>query len=228
MAKKSVIITGASSGIGAATARIFSSAGYAIGLIARNQQAMQDFHLPHSHCVSADVTDHQAFKKAVNEIENALGPVDCLINNAGFMQFGDFVDLSHESHEKTVQTNLMSVVNGMEIVLPEMRARKAGTIINISSLADRNARPQVPIHAATKAAVKSLSESLRMANAQYGVRICNVAPAKIKTPMSAQVLASNEICISAEEIAKVILWIYQQPQEICIRDIVVAPTAYEP
>ena len=108
-----------------------------------------------------------------------------------------------------------------------MQSRKSGTIINISSLADRNARPELATYAATKAAVKSLSESIRMANAKYGIRVCNVAPAKIKTPLLLQSKLSDEQVISVDDMAKAILWIYQQPQHICIRDMVIAPTYYE-
>lgn len=226
MNKPLIIITGASTGIGAAMARLFSSAGYSLGLISRNLQAMQEMKLPNAICLSADVTDYEDLKNAIKTAENKFGAVDCLINNAGYMQFGEFVELAHDSHERTVKTNLMGVINGIEVVLPEMRKRKAGTIINISSLSDRNARPLVPIHAATKAAVKSLSESLRMANAKYGIRICNIAPAKVQTPMVTKNVPDDQI-ISADAVANTVRWIYEQPQGICVRDIVIASTFYE-
>ena len=100
-------------------------------------------------------------------------------------------------------------------------------VINISSLADRVSRPNLAVYAATKAAVKSLSESLRAANAKYGIQICNVAPAKIQTPLlKNSSLKQNEV-ISVADFAKIIFWITQQPKEICVRDIVIAPTKYE-
>ena len=109
-----------------------------------------------------------------------------------------------------------------------MTLTKAGTIINISSIADRNSRPNLPTYAATKAAVKSLSESLRMGNAKYGIRVCNVAPAKIKTPMVIRNNLTDSQIIEIEDVAKAILWIYEQPKSVCIRDLVIAPTNYEP
>ena len=151
-------------------------------------------------------------------VEEKFGAVDCLVNNAGYMQFGDFSALSHDSHERTVKTNLMGVMNGIEVVLSGMRERKRGTIINISSLSDLNARPLVP--------VKSLSESLRMANAKYGIRICNIAPSKVQTPMVTKNVPENQI-MNVEHVANTVRWIYEQPQEICIRDIVIAATFYE-
>lgn len=109
-----------------------------------------------------------------------------------------------------------------------MRQRKQGTIINTSSVADRNPRPNLAVYAATKAAVRSLTESLRMANAQYGIRICSLTPAKIRTPMLiSSTLPASEV-VEPDEVARAALWMYEQPQTICIRDLVIAPTSYEP
>lgn len=228
MNKSLVIITGASSGIGAAIAKVFSDAGYSLGLLARNLEAMEKFNLPNALCISVDVTDFDAFKKAVQECETKFGAVDCLINNAGFAKGGEFTEVDHTDHLNTVNINIQGVINGIETVLPGMRERKTGTIINISSVADRNPRPQIATYAATKAAVKSLTESLRMANAKYGIRICNLAPAKIMTPMLISANLNDNQIIPAEDLAKAILWMYQQPQTICVRDLVFAPTYYEP
>ena len=226
--KGMVIITGASSGIGAGIAEHFSRAGYSLGLLARNLKAMEALHLPHSICIETDVTNPNAFNQAVAEAEKKFGSVDCLINNAGWSKSGDFTTLSHTDNETMIQVNLLGVINGVEAVLPGMQARNSGTIINISSVADRGARPNLATYAASKAAVKSLSESLRMANAKYGIRVCNVAPAKIKTPLLMTSNLNDEQIISVDDIAKAILWIYEQPQSICVRDIVVTPTNYEP
>jgi NADP-dependent 3-hydroxy acid dehydrogenase YdfG len=227
MQKPLVIITGASSGIGAAMARLFSAENYPVGLIARNIEAMEKLNLPNAICQAADVTNHDAMQQAIQSLEDKLGFCDCLINNAGFVKDGDFVALKHAEHEQTVNVNLMGVINGIEAVLPGMRERKRGTIINISSVADRNSRPQYATYAATKAAVKSLSESLRALNAKYNIRVSNLAPAKVLTPMLMTVNLNDNQVISAEDLAKVALWIYQQPQTICVRDLVVAPTFYE-
>ena len=225
--KPLVIITGASSGIGAAIAKQFSTAGFSLGLLARNLEAMQALNLPHSICITTDVTDSEAVKIAVAKAQREFGTIDCLINNAGWSKGGDFTELSHAENNAMVQVNFLGVINGIEAVLPEMQARKTGTIINITSIADRNVRPNLATYAATKAAVKSLSESLRMANAKYGIRICNVAPAKIKTPLLDASRFNQDHVIAVEELAKTILWIYQQPQTVFIRDLVIAPTYYE-
>lgn len=226
--KPLVIITGASSGIGAATAKLFSQAGCPLGLLARNKQAMEALKLRDALCLETDVTDLEQVKTSIKQAEQQFRPVDCLINNAGFAKGGEFSELSHKDHETTFQVNLMGVINTIEVVLSDMQSRRHGTIINVSSVADRHARPNIASYAASKAAVKSLSESLRMANAKYGIRICNVAPAKIKTPLMMKSQLNENQIIPVEDMAKTLLWIYQQPQSICIRDLVIAPTAYEP
>jgi NADP-dependent 3-hydroxy acid dehydrogenase YdfG len=225
--KPVIMITGASSGIGAGLAKLFSSKGYQLALCSRNTEAMNALNLPNALCLQVDVTDAAAIQNAVTQAQEYLGPIDCLINNAGFGKNGDFTELTHTEHAAMVQVNLMGVINSIEAVLPKMREQQHGTIINISSLADRHPRPNLAVYAASKAAVKSLSESLRLANAKFGVRVCHVAPAKINTPMLIQSTLNDDHLISIDEIAKTILWIYEQPQHICIRDIVIAPTYYE-
>lgn len=227
MNKPLVIITGASSGIGAALATLFSKAGYSLALLARNISAMEALQLPNSLCIETDVTNLNSVKHAIEQAEKQFGPASCLINNAGFAKGGEFTSIAHTDQETMVQVNIMGVINGIEAVLPGMQARKLGTIINISSVADRKTRPNIPVYAATKAAVKSLTESLRADNAKYGIRFCNVAPAKIKTPMLMGLNMDNTQLIEVDDFAKAVLWIFEQPQGICIRDIVIAPTHYE-
>ena len=227
MSKPLIVITGASSGIGKSLAQIFARAGYSLGLIARNINAMQELNLSNAVCELADVTNFDALANAIHNIENKLGATDCLINNAGYAKGGDFTELSNDEHQNTIKVNVLGVINGIEIVLPAMRERKSGTIINISSVADRHSRPNISTYAASKAAVKSLSESLRQANAKYGIRICNIAPAKILTPMLMASQLDQTQVIAPEDFAKAVLWVYEQPQMICIRDLVVAPTFYE-
>ena len=226
--KPVIMITGASSGLGAGLATLFSNAGYRLALFSRNIEAIKALNLPSALCLEVDVTDENAVQNAVHQSEKQLGPIDCLINNAGFGKNGEFTELSSHEHATMVQVNLMGVIHSIETVLPKMRERHHGTIINISSLADRHPRPNLAVYAASKAAVKSLSGSLRMANAKVGIRVCHVAPAKINTPMLVQSNLDDEHVISVEDMAKTILWLYEQPQHICVRDLVIAPTYYEP
>lgn len=189
---------------------------------------MKKLNLPNTVCQSVDVTNYAMLKDAIRNVENKLGSVDCLINNAGYLKYGAFHEITPEEHANMVNVNLLGVINGVESVISDMQDRQSGTIINISSLADRNLRPRFETYAATKAAVRSLSESLRMANAKNGIRICNIAPANILTEMSVSAKLDPKLAVGAEDFAKTILWIYQQPQNICIRDLVFSSTYYEP
>lgn len=225
--KTVIFITGASSGLGAELARLFAEANYTVALCARNIEKIDALNLPNIHCFKADVSDYHSIQKATIETENNIGPIDCLINNAGVGKHGSFTNIAHEDHMQTIDVNLKGSINCIETILPYMQARKRGTIINIGSLADRFPRPDLDVYAASKAAIKSLSDSLRMANAKFGIRVCHVSPAKIKTPMLIDSNLCDEHLIKVEEMTKMILWIYQQPHHICIRDIVIAPTNYE-
>ncbi len=223
-----VVITGASSGIGAQIARTFADHGFQLVLLSRNAQAIENLKIPNSHAFPLDVADSTSFQDRINLIESDFGPISCLINCAGTVLTGDFTQSDLGKIESLVQVNLMGVMNGMHAVLPGMRTRRSGTIINISSLSDRNSRPNVAAYAASKAAVKSLTESLRMGNAAHGIRITNIAPGVVKTPMIEGTAFESVPSISAEDLAKSVLFIYEQPSHVCIRDMVVAASNYEP
>ncbi len=227
MAKPLIIITGASSGLGASAAKVFSEAGYPLALFSRDLAKMEQLNLKNVSLHAVDVTDMPQLSNVIQKVQNKYGIIDCLINNAGVSIDGDFTDISRYSRGEMVDINLKGVMNTIELVLPEMRNHKKGTVINISSLSDRRSRPNNPIYAATKAAVRNLTESLRMANASFGIRFCNVAPAKIHSPMWSEPYDPNYF-VSSDTFAETLLWIYQQPSGVCIRDLVIAPTNYEP
>ena len=223
MQNKVVVITGASQGIGLALSEIFSEAGYFVGRISRNiEQSIQNT-IPNSMVINADVRNINHFRSAVEKIEQKFGQIDYFINNAGVSHIADFTENAHEINENIFQTNVLGVMNGLEIILPKMRAQNKGTIINMSSIADRGGRPLSSVYGASKAAVKSLSETLRAENSQYGIRITNVAPALIDTPMIDKDHPEYKTRINPTEFAKIVLWICEQPESICIRDICLAP-----
>jgi len=128
---------------------------------------------------------------------------------------------------------LKGVLHGIRAVMPDMVARKSGTIINVSSIGDRVPGPDGEVYHACKAAVRSLAASLQKAKAVDNIRVINVAPGLVRTNIHADMgISFEEYCrrlgnpefISAEELAAIILFCWKQPQRICIRDIVVMPT----
>lgn len=224
--KSAIIITGATSGIGLASIKQFLSIdNLCVIAVGRNIEKIY-FNSSRLEKFICDVSDFEAVCDLVNNVKTNYQIVG-LVNVAGVVVSGDFVSEQHFAHNAMVDVNIKGLTNCIEVILPIMRENKFGTIINLSSLADRYPRPNTAVYAATKAYVKSLSDSLRMQNAKYNIRVINVAPALIATPMVIDVLGIKDGTIDVEQFAKVIKFLYEQPQDICIRDIVVAPTSYE-
>ena len=233
MTTELVVITGAGAGIGKALAHAFSSAGHPCLLISRNQQA--DPALANKAVLyrQLDVSDAQALGDAIASAESQYGATGCLINNAGMIHIGGLDSLSLEQINEELDTMIKGVTNGIHHVLKGMRERKCGTIVNISSIGDRKPAPGAPVYHACKHAVRSLGESLNMSEAEHNVRVINLAPGLIRTEIHQKMgISFEEYCkalgnptfIEPIELAKIVLFCWQQPQHICIRDLAVMPT----
>jgi NADP-dependent 3-hydroxy acid dehydrogenase YdfG len=235
MNKKLVVITGASSGIGKELAKYFSLKGHALLLLARRLQPMLNINLPNTMCISLDIKEKKQLQIAINKAENKFGPVACLINNAGIVNFGEFTDKNLKyTNAEIINTNILGYMNGIEIILPRMQKIEEGTILNISSGNDRYTSPYLAAYGATKAAIKSLTDSLASENAGKNVRICNIAPGLIDTPIFNPIkfqqldeFKRTGEMIKTKEFAEIVYWIYSQPQHICIKDILLAPTNWK-
>ena len=233
MAAPLVVITGATHGIGRALAVAFAREGHPLLLIARHAKAIAEL-AKHPHRFAAvDVTDYARLAGAIGEAEREFGPADCLINNAGFIHIGDFEKRDAGDLDAEIDVLLKGVVHGCRAVLPGMVARKRGTIVNVSSIGDRRPGPSGETYHASKAAVRSLSESLQQAQAKHNVRVINIAPGLVKTNIHEHMgisfedyckMLGNPDFIAPERIAEIILFCYKLPQSICIRDLVVMPT----
>ncbi|KTD76309.1 SDR family oxidoreductase [Legionella waltersii] len=231
--KPLIIITGASHGIGRALAFKFSQQDYPCLLISRNMESFPELNHEKNIYKKLDVTDFSALQSAIKEAEERFGEAECIINNAGSLTVGEFRDIDIEKTHYEMDVLIKGVVNGIKCVLPAMAARKSGTIINISSIGDRKPYPQAVMYHAAKHAVRSMAESLQMAEAKNNVRIMNIAPGLIKTNIHENMgISFEEYCerlgnptfIQAEELADIILFCWNLPQRICIRDLVVMPT----
>ncbi len=235
-----VAITGASAGIGKATAIAFANAGFPLLLLARRLEALEAMKLPNAICRQVDITDAESYYQAIDEAEQEFGPVDCLINNAGVMLLGQLDSQSPEEWRKMVDVNVIALLNGMHKVLKPMKERKHGTIINVSSVAGRKTFPNHAAYCGTKFAVHAISENLREEVAPYGVRVITIAPGAVETELLSH--TTNETIksdyqgwkeqiggvLNADDIARSILFAYQQPQNVCVREIVIAATGQEP
>ncbi len=233
--KKLVVITGASSGIGEAIAIKLSSEGYPLLLLARRVDRMEALNLPNTMCRKVDVLDLEAFGSAIKEAEAKYGAVDCLVNNAGVMFLDESKDLTPHAYNQMVDINIKGVLNGMYLVLNDMVSRNHGTIINISSVAGRKAIANHSVYCGTKFAVHAISETARQEVASSNVRVSIVAPGRVVSEIikntTDETLVSNykqlnsEIgALASEEIANAVSFIYNQPQRICIRELVMTST----
>jgi NADP-dependent 3-hydroxy acid dehydrogenase YdfG len=237
MNKKLVVITGASSGIGAATAQLFSQNGYPLLLIARRIEKLKQMDLPNTICAQVDVTDPIALKTAINNAVEKFGDVDCLINNAGIMLLGDIADQDQLEWQKMFDVNVIGMLNGIQAVLPEMKASRTGTIVNVSSIAGKKTFPNHAAYCGTKFAVHGITENIREEVASFNVRMVTIAPGAVDTELLTHTTSagikedyekwkeSMHGIIKPEHIADAIYYAYRQPQYLNIREIVLATTA---
>ncbi|MFE1764991.1 SDR family oxidoreductase [Streptomyces angustmyceticus] len=239
MPKPLIVITGASSGIGAATARLLSAQGHPLLLLARRLEKLEELALPETLCRKVDVTDRDALQAAVREAEERFGPADAIINNAGAMLLSRLADQDADEWDRMIDLNIKGVLYGVRAVLPGMLARGTGTIINVSSIAGRKTFPNHTAYVGTKFAVHAMSENLREEVASSGVRVVTIAPGAVETKLLShtsdeQIKQDYEEwkksaggALDPQSVADAIAYAYGQPQNVTIREIVLAATGQE-
>ncbi|MAG76493.1 MAG: oxidoreductase [Colwelliaceae bacterium] len=238
--KKLVVVTGASSGIGEAIAKRFSEAGYPLLLVARRVEKLKALNLANCLCEQVDVTDRESFAAAIAKAEAQYGPVECLINNAGVMLLGQVDTQDSNEWRKMLDVNVLALLGGMQAVLAPMKERNSGTIINVSSVAGRKTFGNHAAYCGTKFAVSAITENVREEVADYGVRVTSICPGAVETELLSHT-TSEEIkngyedwkqtmggALIADDIARTALFIQEQPQQVCIRELVIAATRQQP
>ena len=238
--KKLIAITGASSGIGAATAKAFSAAGYPLLLMARRIKLLEAMDLPNTICKEVDVLDLEGMKAAISEAEDTHGEVDCMINNAGVMINGKPQFQNPEDWQKMLDVNIRGVLNGIHLVLKNMVERRSGTIVNMGSIAGIKTFPDHTVYCGTKFAVHAITENIREEVSGSNVRLINIAPGMVYTELldhgceeearKGWMDYAEQIggALKPDSIAQSVLFSYQMPQEVCVREIVICPTGQEP
>ncbi len=178
--KKVAVLTGGSSGIGSATAQMLSEAGYQVYEFSRRGSSRGK--IVH---ITADVTDRISVFRAVEQVLADEGRIDLLVNNAGFGISGAVECTEPADARAQLEVNFFGALNCIQAVLPAMRVQKSGCIINVSSVAASIAIPFQAFYSATKAAVNSLTLSLRNEVRPFGIRACAVQPGDVKTGFTA-------------------------------------------
>ncbi|QIA64911.1 SDR family NAD(P)-dependent oxidoreductase [Vibrio astriarenae] len=238
--KKLIVITGASSGIGEAIARRLSDAGHPLLLLARRVDRLEALNLPNTLCEKVDVTDKASFEAAIEKAEAKFGPVDGLVNNAGCMLLGQIDTQDASEWKRMFDVNVLGLLNGMQSVLTPMINNNSGTIINISSIAGKKTFPNHAAYCGTKFAVHAISENVREEVAAANVRVTTIAPGAVETELLSHT-SSQDIkdgydswkeemggVLAADDIARAVEFAYNQPQNVCVREIALAPTKQQP
>ena len=187
------VVTGASRGIGRATAVALAEAGFAVGLVARSTDALEETRLLVKHAgaraesVVADVTDPAAVAEAVARIEGEIGPIAVLVNNAGSLRaIGPLWEVDADDWWADVTTSLGGTFNLCRAVVPRMLERRAGRIVNVTSYAAFRPAPRETGYAAAKAAIASLTEGLAASLSEHGIKAFAVAPGFTRTELTSR------------------------------------------
>lgn len=195
---KTALITGASRGIGAATARVFARAGASVLLAARTRAEIDSLAAEiragggAAESCACDVSRHEEVVAAVALAERRFGPLDILVNNAGIIDpIGRILDLSPEDWNRVLDVNVKGVFHGIRATLPGMRARRSGVIVNISSGAATKPYEGWSAYCASKAAVLMLTRAVDLEEADAGVRIVGLSPGTVATHMQVAIRASG-------------------------------------
>jgi short-subunit dehydrogenase len=184
---KVVIVTGASSGIGEASARMLAREGATVVITARRQERLDvlareiESSGGRALAIAGDVTSSVDRERLVRETLSALGRIDALVNNAGFGQRGPIETVPVEKIRENFETNLFSLIALTQLVIPIMRRQGSGRIVNISSVAGKIARPLSSVYDATKHALEAVSDGLRGELALFGIKVVIVEPGFIST-----------------------------------------------
>jgi len=184
--RKSIFITGAASGIGRATAVLFAEKDWFVGAVDINEERLNTLadELGTDNCFThiLDVTDRTAYENVLKEFGGyTSGKLDLLFNNAGIGSFGNFDEVPYEEHMAVIQVNLIGVVNGIYSALPMLKAAENSLCFTTSSSAATYGSPNLAIYAATKHAVKGLTEALSVEFSRFNVRAADVLPLLIQT-----------------------------------------------
>lgn len=232
---KTVLVTGASSGIGAAIARELGRAGARLALGARRTDRLDALAAEIGGDVLVrrlDVTDRADLAAFADAARARFGRVDVIVNNAGVMPLSPMASLKVEEWERMVDVNIKGVLWGVAAVLPEMTARGSGHIVNIASIGALRVVPTAAVYCATKYAVRALSEGLRQENER--IRVTCVHPGVVESeladtitdPLAAAAMKTyRAIALKPDAIARAVRYALEQPDDVDVSEIVVRPTA---
>ncbi|XVV10201.1 SDR family oxidoreductase [Actinoplanes sp. CA-131856] len=231
---RTAVITGASSGIGEATARALHADGYQVALLARRVDRIEALAAElgaGALAIEADVTDRDALVAAAERVQKELGGADVLVNNAGIMLLGPFSSEQHDDYRRMIEANLLGAITTTEVFLDQIRDG-GGDVVNISSVAGRTARAGNGVYAATKWGLNGWSESLRQ-EVLPEVRVTLVEPGVVATELPTHITHEatrdgvqqmyDAATVTPEEVAEIIAFILARPRHLVVNEILLRP-----
>lgn len=242
MQDKVIVITGASSGLGEATARLLAAQGARVVLGARRSERIEALAAElrtngaQALAVTTDVTDAAQVQALVDAAVQAFGRIDVMLNNAGLMPHSPLERRKIADWDRMIDVNLKGVLYGIAAALPAMQAQKSGHIINVSSVAGHKVRPGSAVYAATKHAVLALSEGLRQEVKPWNIRTTVISPGAVATELPDSITEPDiaeavhqfyRIAIPAESFARMVAFAIGQPDDVDINEILFRPTRQE-
>ncbi|MHC0063830.1 SDR family oxidoreductase [Nostoc sp. UIC 10890] len=238
---KVVIITGASSGLGEATAKRLAASGAKLMLAARREDRLKELVAAIAKSGGTatyrvtDVIDRAQVETLAKETLSTYGRIDVLINNAGLMPLSPLDQVKVEEWDRMIDVNIKGVLYGIAAVLPIMRQQKSGHIINLSSVAGHKVFPGAAVYCATKYAVRAISEGLRL-ESNGEIRSTNISPGAVDTELTTTITDQDTaaginqlyaIAIDADAIARAIAYAIEQPSDVDVNEIIIRPTRQE-
>jgi NADP-dependent 3-hydroxy acid dehydrogenase YdfG len=237
---KVVVITGASSGLGEAAARHLARHGAKLVLGARRLERLQalarELSLGGDAAVQTDVTERAQVERLVHRAVQSHGRIDVIINNAGLMPFSPLERLKVEEWDRTIDVNLKGVLYGIAAALPPLKAQRSGHVINVSSVAGHKVGPAGVVYAATKHAVRVISEGLRQEVKPYNIRSTVISPGMVATDLTNSITEPDiaegmrkryEDAVPADAFANAVVFAISQPEDVDVNEILFRPTKQE-
>lgn len=235
---KTIIITGASSGIGEATAKLLAQRGAKVVLAARRTERLDEIVTEieasggTAMARAVDVTQADSVEGIVYQAHNLFGRVDAIFNNAGVMPLAHLSELKTDEWDNMINVNIRGVLNGIAAVLPLFEQQGGGHVINTASIAAHMVAPSAAVYCGTKYAVWAISEGLRQESSN--VRVTTISPGVVETelghditdPTGKELLAQfRQIALSPDAIARAVLYALDQPEDVDVNEVIVRPTA---
>ena len=238
---KVAVITGASSGIGAATAEALAKEGCAVVVAARREERLDDLvgrindDGGKALSVSCDVTDEEQAHDLIQRAKDEFGRVDILVNNAGVMQLSNVQKGLSDEWRTMFEVNVLGLLYATDAAIEVMKEQGSGHLVNISSLASRGTRPGLGVYSGTKMAVNGISESLRQELLEDNIRVTMVEPGAVETELPDHItdeearqglssLLEQLDPLQAEDIANAIVYVVTQPKRVSINEILIRPS----